>query len=91
MPHRPGMAGAGDCFFGTSATIASVVIGQPAIEAASCSAVRTTFVGSMIPFDTRFSNLPLCASKPKVVISRILHDVAEILLDILRVAVTLEE
>ena len=36
----PGMAGAGDCFFGTSATIASVVMSNPAIEAASCSAVR---------------------------------------------------
>lgn len=48
----PGMAGASDCFFGTSATIASVVMSKPAIEAASCKAVRATLVGSMIPFDT---------------------------------------
>ena len=34
---------------GFSATIASVVISNPAIEAASCSAVRTTLVGSMMP------------------------------------------
>jgi hypothetical protein len=32
---------------GLSATIASVVISRPAIEAASCKAVRTTLVGSM--------------------------------------------
>ncbi len=38
-------------FFGSgiSATIASVVIISPATEAASCSAVRTTLVGSMMP------------------------------------------
>ena len=36
-----GMAGAGVCFFGNSATIASVVIRRPAIEAASCSAMRS--------------------------------------------------
>jgi hypothetical protein len=36
MPPIPplGMAGAGDCFLGTSATIASVVMSRPAIEAA---------------------------------------------------------
>jgi hypothetical protein len=50
-PGPPGIAGL--CFFGSSATIASVVINRPAIEAASCSAVRTTLVGSMMPFDTR--------------------------------------
>src|SRR5215467_3813203 len=52
----PGMAGIGVSFLGLSATIASVVMSRPAIEAASCSAVRTTLVGSMIPCDTRFSN-----------------------------------
>jgi hypothetical protein len=34
---------------------ASVVISRPATEAASCSAVRTTLVGSITPADTRFS------------------------------------
>ena len=36
-------------FFGSSAIIASVVISRPATEAASCSAQRTTLVGSMTP------------------------------------------
>src|SRR5580693_3300535 len=44
----PGMAGA-SFFFGVSATMASVVIIRPAIEAASCSATRTTFAGSTMP------------------------------------------
>jgi hypothetical protein len=56
-PGPPGIAGL--CFFGSSATIASVVISRPAMEAASCSAVRTTLVGSMMPFDTR---LPLLSA-----------------------------
>ena len=43
MPPPGGMAGMGDSFFGFSATMASVVISGPAIEAASCRAVRTTF------------------------------------------------
>src|SRR5262249_59768065 len=34
---------------GRSATMPSVVINNPAIEAASCSATRTTLVGSMMP------------------------------------------
>jgi hypothetical protein len=45
----PGIAGAAGSFFGTSATIASVVISRPAIKAASCRAVRTTLVGSIMP------------------------------------------
>ena len=48
MPPPPGIAGAG-LSFGTSATIASVVISRPATEAASCSAVRTTLAGSTMP------------------------------------------
>ena len=39
----PGMAGA-SFFFGVSPTMASVVIIRPAIDAASCSATRTTTV-----------------------------------------------
>jgi hypothetical protein len=42
MPPPGGMAGMGVSFFGFSATMASVVISSPAIEAASCRAVRTT-------------------------------------------------
>ena len=48
MPPPPGIAGAAS-FFGGSATMASVVISRPATEAASCSAVRTTLAGSMMP------------------------------------------
>ncbi len=44
-----GIGGTGASFFGFSATIASVVISSPAIEAASCSAVRTTLTGSITP------------------------------------------
>ena len=40
---------------GISLTAASVVISRPATEAASCSAVRTTLVGSITPAATRFS------------------------------------
>src|ERR1700739_582584 len=62
MPPPPGIAGAGLCFFGTSATIASVVISRPATEAAFCSAARTTLVGSMMPFDIIFTYSPVWAS-----------------------------
>jgi len=52
MPPPPGIAGAGDCFFGASATIASVVTSRPATEAASCKAARTTLAGSTMPLST---------------------------------------
>ena len=39
----------GSSFFGFSATMASVVTRMPATEAASCRAIRTTLVGSMMP------------------------------------------
>ena len=42
------MAGAAS-FFGSSATVASVVIKSPATDAASCSAARTTLAGTMMP------------------------------------------
>ena len=49
-PFRQPPGGIGGAFFsGFSATIASVVTSRPATEAASCSAVRTTLVGSMMP------------------------------------------
>ena len=48
----PGMAGIPPSFFGFSATMASVVIRSPAIDAAFCSAARTTLVGSMMPLVT---------------------------------------
>ena len=38
IPPPGGIAGAADFFFGTSATIASVVISRPATDAAPCSA-----------------------------------------------------
>jgi hypothetical protein len=47
---------------GFSATIASVVVISPAIEAASCSAVRTTLVGPMIPLETKSPNWSSCAN-----------------------------
>ena len=59
-PAPPGMAE--PCFFGSSATIASVVISSPATEAAPCRATRTTFVGSMMPFETKLPYSPVCAS-----------------------------
>src|SRR5262249_61986633 len=42
----PGIGVWAASFLGRSATIASVVIKRPAIEAAPCRALRTTFVGS---------------------------------------------
>jgi hypothetical protein len=49
MPPPGGIAGIGDWGSGFSATMASVVTDKPATDAASCSACRTTLVGSMIP------------------------------------------
>ena len=64
MPPPAGIAGAGS--FGSSATIASVVMRRPATEAASCSAVRTTLAGSMMPASTMSTYSSVWASKPKV-------------------------
>ena len=64
MPPPGGMPAAGAFFFGTSATIASVVIRSAATEAAFWIAVRTTLVGSMMPFLTRSAYSPVCESKP---------------------------
>ena len=52
MPPPPGIAG-GASFFGSSATIASVVMSRPATDAASCNAVRTTLAGSTMPASSR--------------------------------------
>ena len=51
-------------FFGFSATMASVVIRSPAIDAAFCSAERTTLVGSMMPLESMLTYSPFWASKP---------------------------
>src|SRR5690606_13259984 len=59
MPPMPPPAAAGSSFFGSSATIASVVIIRPAIDAAFCSAVRVTLVGSRMPNSTMSPNWPL--------------------------------
>ena len=46
----PGICGIPpDSFFGFSAIIASVVIINPATDAAFCNATRTTFAGSITP------------------------------------------
>ena len=62
MPPPGGIAGIADFGSGFSATIASVVINNPATDAASCRACRTTLVGSMMPAWTRSVNSPFCAS-----------------------------
>jgi hypothetical protein len=61
MPAAPPGGGADmpSFFFGTSATIASVVIRRPATDAASCNAERTTLVGSIMPRCTRFAYSPV--------------------------------
>ena len=71
MPPPGGMPGIGVSFLGFSATIASVVINSPAIEAASCSAVRTTLVGSMMPLETRS---PYSPASDKSVLAYIHHN-----------------
>src|ERR1700726_4612060 len=55
----PGLPGAPLSFFGLSATMASVVIRSPAIDAAFCSAARTTLVGLMMPLVTRLTYSPV--------------------------------
>ncbi|MGC1850404.1 MAG: hypothetical protein WA707_22970 [Pseudolabrys sp.] len=52
----PGIAGAPWFYFGTSATIASVVISRPATDAAPWIAERTTLVGSMMNSDRQDVN-----------------------------------
>jgi len=49
MPPMPPPAGMGVSSLGASATMASVVSIRPATEAAFCSAVRVTLVGSRMP------------------------------------------
>src|SRR5215468_11196734 len=66
MPPPGGIGGGGVCFFGASATMASVVTNRPATDAASCSAARTTLAGSTMPLSTRSTYSSLWASKPKV-------------------------
>ena len=61
MPPPGGMAGPPAFFFGTSATMASVVIKRAATEAAFWIAMRTTLVGSMMPLVTRLPYSPDCA------------------------------
>ncbi|MNT74443.1 hypothetical protein D3C72_2132650 [compost metagenome] len=56
----PGMAGA-DSSFGDSATAQSVVSISEATEAAFCSAVRVTLVGSSTPISTRSPYSPEAA------------------------------
>src|ERR1700689_1335988 len=76
-PPPPGIGGAGS--LGSSATMASVVTKRPATEDASCSAVRTTLAGSMMPLATMSTYSSVCASKPNVsdLFSRILPTTIE--------------
>ena len=63
-PMTPGGIAGPSSFFGFSATVASVVISNPAIDAAFCSAARTTFVGSRIPIFTMSPYSSVWALKP---------------------------
>ena len=56
----PAPAAAGSA--GSSATAASVVVISAATLEASCSAVRTTFVGSMMPALIMSQYVPVAAS-----------------------------
>src|SRR5260370_27032474 len=60
----PGPAGPGFSFSGNSVTNASVVSIRAEIEAAFCSAVRVTLVGSTTPAFTRSSYLPVATLNP---------------------------
>jgi hypothetical protein len=60
MPPPGAMAGPGVGFFGSSATMASVVIRSAATEAAFWIATRTTLVGSMMPLEIRLAYSPVC-------------------------------
>src|SRR6266849_2200164 len=64
MPPRISAPGASVSPFGCAAIMASVVSISAATEAALTSAVRTTFVGSMMPALTRSSYAPGAALKP---------------------------
>ena len=65
MPPPPGGMPPPPVFlFGTSATMASVVINSAATEAAFWIATRTTLVGSMMPLDIRLTYSPVYESKP---------------------------
>jgi len=68
MPPMPPMSGipppAAPAGAGRSATIASVVINNPAIDAASSKAVRVTLAGSMTPKPNKSPYSSVCALKP---------------------------
>mmetsp|Transcript_28121 Transcript_28121/g.68242 ORF Transcript_28121/g.68242 Transcript_28121/m.68242 type:complete len:305 (+) Transcript_28121:254-1168(+) len=62
MPPPP----AGASSLGSSTTMASVVVMSDATLAASTSAVRQTFVGSMMPACTMSQKVPSCALYPQL-------------------------
>ena len=66
IPPISGIAGIAGLSSGRSPIIASVVISRLATDAASCKAVLTTLVGSIIPAFTRSVYVSVCASKPKL-------------------------
>jgi|GEM_PF-4783032 len=59
IPPISGIAGLSSC--GNSATMASVVIINPAIDDAACSELRTTLTGSITPSLIRSTYSPVCA------------------------------
>ena len=61
MPPMSGGAGIAGLSSGISATIASVVIIKPAIDAAFCNAARATLVGSRIPISIISPYSPVAA------------------------------
>src|ERR1700747_3285716 len=65
MPPPPAGMPLAAFFFGSSATMASVVIRSAATEAAFWIATRTTLAGSMMPLETRLPYSRVCASKPQ--------------------------
>src|SRR5947208_17169841 len=75
MPPPPGgMPALPWFFFGTSATMASVVINSAATEAAFWIATRTTLVGSMMPLEIRLTYSPVWES---ISILVLLQDLAD--------------
>jgi hypothetical protein len=62
-PHHAALASSAPAsLFAASAMPASVVIIRPAMDAASCRAMRTTLAGSMMPFSIMSPYSSACAS-----------------------------
>ena len=64
MPPISGIAGIAGFSSFISLTVASVVISRLATLTAFCSAIRSTFTGSIMPAENISTSLPFAASKP---------------------------